>query len=593
MRPREWCVGRRERGSSQDIDRKRERSYSVKPRGVSHRVTRRQFLKSAAVAAGAAALLQGCRPASTLVPSTATAKPAASPVATLSPTSAGPTAAAVRKRGGTLRIAVEEFWRDGWLIRDGFLCSGPQQPAFEHLLYFDGDDPYKLTPGLAEAWTVKDMREWTFRIREGVRWHGDYGEVTAEDIAWTYDLIAREDAKHPDATYLRSRVGGMRVVDSHTLTFAFDNIDPDLGYLLSPWRGSVINCKKYVEAVGEDQADREGIGSGPYRPLSQVPNSQIEYGAVDWPHWRVDPKWDRMVIMNIPEDPTRLAMLDTGRADLIVVTAEQLSDAQERGLTLYPSITQAMVCIMFGGLFMPGHPEYTGKDPWQDVRVREAMNIAIDREAINKTFFASLGTYEPVQGNHVAPLSATAHMPTPYDPDRARSLLSAARATGMEAPVFSYGYPGIPQLPQIVEAVAGYWEAVGIKPKIIPIDRMKFRNDHWIADKTNGMMWPWANTTLPLYQSRFEKFYYSKNIGFQIYTDEYLDRVYEELILTGDAVKRDQMLADAQVHMAEQWGAVHILNVPAMVYAGNPKTVGTWGPLGTGDTRNFEYVSPA
>src|SRR5690606_27473109 len=104
-----------------------------------------------------------------------------------------------------------------------------------------------------------------------------------------------------------------------TLKFTFDTVQPDVAYMLSPWSGIKIACKKYVEEVGEDKAGVEPVGSGPYRLTNYMPGSLIEYDAVGESHYRVPPKWDQLRFQNLPELTTRYAALQTGNADLVMI----------------------------------------------------------------------------------------------------------------------------------------------------------------------------------------------------------------------------------------------------------------------------------
>jgi ABC-type transport system substrate-binding protein len=135
-----------------------------------------------------------------------------------------------------------------------------------------------------------------------------------------------------------------------------------------------------------------------------------------------------------------------------------------------------------------------------------------------------------------------ADLTIPYDPAKAKTLLQQANAVGFAPNVISFDYPGIPQTQQVLQAIAGYWEAVGLKPKLTPMDRLAFR-EFWLKDQTNGMMWAWANTANPTFQTRFQKFYYSKDIGFNIYTDAKLDGIYEQLINTSATCARSGHLS--------------------------------------------------
>lgn len=534
----------------------------MNPKGI---INRRDFLKAAALATTAAS---------------GVVLPAAGGLA------------ATPKRGGTLTVAIDKFGEDSWLVHMfGGSSLGPPSLVYEFLMYTDPENSEKLVPGLAEAWSNKDLKEWTFKIRRGIRWDKDQGEVTAEDVAFSLRLIARNDAKSLDAPYWRPRLKNMKVVDSHTLVFSFPTVEPLVALHLSSWRRSHIMCKKYVEAVGMDKADREPVGTGPYRLTKYVQGVEAEFQAIGPSHWRVAPKWDRIIFRVVPENTTRLAALATKTADIALVGLDQLEEVKRRGLVLYPVEAMSTLPIIFGGLWHAKHPKHTGKEPWHDIRVREAMAIAIDRAAINKTFFSGIGTYEGVTGVNVAPLSTVAKHPMPYDPERARRLLKEAGREGFTVKIASFSMTGLPQGPQIMEAVAGYWQAVGLKPEITPMDRLAFRS-RWIKDETNDLVYPWAGSLLPLYEFRVEKFFISKDIGSTYYCDEHTDSVFEKLPTITDDSVRMKTLTDLQLYLRRQWATIQIVNTPFVVFAAAPGKLGSWKPRMISDAVFWEYLGP-
>lgn len=495
-------------------------------------------------------------------------------------------------QAGTINIVDETFGQEAWLVHlSASITTGPQQPIYEWLLYYDPENTFDLLPGLAESWSHEDLKKWTFNIRQGVEWDQGNGEVTAEDVAYTLELISRDDAVSTDTPYWRPRIEFMEVTDPHTLTFNFDTVEPVVAYHLSNWRRTQIMSKAYIEAVGEDQANREPVGSGPYRLGEYTQGSRVELLAIDRPHWRIDPMWERMVFQNVGESSTRMAMLETGDADLVLSDMEQIDNIESDGFDSFTSDAISQFSLFFGGLFRDTHPNYQGDAPWHDLRVREAMAIAIDRQAINEAFFNGVGTYEATPGNNVAPLETVADMPMSYDAERARMLLAEAGHEDFAPEIISFVYPGITQMPQIIEAVASYWEEIGLRPTITPMDRLAFR-ELWLADETNGLMWGWGNPVQPLFEARVEKFFYSEDIGFQIYTDEYMDQVFNDLLTLTDADARTEMLADAQVYLREQWAAIHLMNVPSMLFAARPDVVASWSPMRAGESTTWEYIAP-
>lgn len=497
------------------------------------------------------------------------------------------------KRGETLTIAIDKFGEDSWLVHKfGNASLGPPTLVYEFLLYTDPQDPLKLIPGLAESWSHKDFKEWTFKIRKGVQWDKGQGELTAEDVAFSLATIARQDAVAIDAPFWRPRLKNMKVVDRYTLTFSFPTVEPLIALKLSGYARSQIMCKKYVESVGLDKADREPVGSGPYRLTKYVQGVEAELQAIDRPHWRVAPKWGRIIFRCVPENTTRLAALATQTADIALVGLDHLDEVKRRGFPVYHVELITALAIQFGGLFSPRNPKYTGKEPWHDIRIREAMAIAIDRAAINKTFFSGVGTYEGMPGVNVAPLKTLAPYPMPYDPERAKRLIKEAGREHIAVKMLSFPIPGMPQVPHVMEAVAGYWQAIGLKTEITPMDRTAFRA-RWLKNETHDLVYPWNGTIVPVYEWRIEKFFYCKSSGAVYYCDAHADSVYEKLATIADDDTRMKVLTDLQVYLRRQWAGIQIVNVPQVVFAALPSKVGSWKPRMVSDTTFWEYLEPA
>ncbi|MHB1007476.1 MAG: ABC transporter substrate-binding protein [Chloroflexota bacterium] len=557
--------------------------------------TRRRFLQGAASAAsmaGLGTLLAAC--ASTpAVPaaSPAVAKPTAAPAAV--PTAAQAAAPAKPKRGGTLRIAMDLWYNEGFLTsRYSSITRFAGALPFEFLLYYDPKDPLKLTPGLAESWNTKDNKTWTFKIRKGVPWDKGYGEVTAEDVAFTVRLLARKDSKYGSATFMRELEPYIEVPDPYTLIFRLPTINDEVDQQFSPWGSFVVLCKKYVETVGEDAADRNAIGTGPYRLTKLVQGTSFDYEASGESHWRVPPMWDGIHFDYMPEATTRFAMLQTKRAELAPITVDQIQEAKAQGFVVIQSAALAAPNIYFGGQVLPSHPQYKGTDPWRDVRVREAMSIAIDREAINKGFFGGLGTFEPTQGATLAPLSSIGDYRIPYDPARAKQLLKEAGKEGFSFEVMSFVDERMPDAPGVMQAAAGYWEAIGLKPRITPMDKTAFRNTHWINDSTSGKVWPWA---LPIKYSPYQqlqRYFTSKEVGFKMLQDPFFDNIFEQLKTEGDPAKRADLFKQAHVFGIRNWATISLPSVPIRIFAVDPAKIISWDINDTGSTTSWEYIAP-
>ena len=197
---------------------------------------------------------------------------------------------------GTLTVAVATFAGERWLPQ---LYPGAEdvvlKPMFENLLTRDPKTG-ELAPMLAERWQVLDGgRTWRFYLRKGVQFHGGRGEVTAEDVKFTFAAIAKEGSANSLAPEFRL-IKSMEIEDRHTIAIRFDK--PSVAFGNKVTQGlfasvAFIQSKHHIESVGEEAAERHPAGTGPFKFVEHVRGDRIVYEAVD-NHWRATPHWKRL-----------------------------------------------------------------------------------------------------------------------------------------------------------------------------------------------------------------------------------------------------------------------------------------------------------
>jgi len=404
--------------------------------------------------------------------------------AVLSLVTAPPAAAA--KPEGTMTVAVATFGNERWLPH---LYVGAEdvvlKPMYENLLSRDpktGD----LTPMLAERWQVLDGgRTWKFHIRKGVRFHNGT-ELTAEDVRFTFATIAKDGSANSLAPEFRA-IKSMEVEDPHTLTVRFDKPFVVFGNKVN--QGLFASCafiqsKRHLEAAGEQGAERQPIGTGPWKFVEHVRGDRIVYEAVE-NHWRATPHWKRLVFSKVPEPATRMAMLRAGSVDVIEIGGEYVDELKKVNVRTIVMPNVSWVYIILGGQW-PTKATYDPKVPWAQPdterarKVRLALNLAVDKQAIMQRVLGGLGT---VVGSCLAypadPWATEALKKSlPYDPAKAKQLLAeAGYPNGFDVTMNLTAWPGRGYLPDVGEAVATYWEKVGIKVKRRPLDRAVFSAD--------------------------------------------------------------------------------------------------------------------
>ncbi len=454
---------------------------------------------------------------------------------TEAPTAAGPE--------GNLTVALSTFAEDTFLPWNGGVARQSYLGLiYEFLLYADPETA-EPQPGLATSWEMSsDGMTWTFQIREGVQFHDDWGELTAEDVKYSIERMMGEDSTGSPAAQLRNIVESVEAPEEYQVVINLSSpyAELDRSLLMDYNAGGLVVSKEYVESVGDEEANANPIGTGPYtlaEPHQQAGPIRLEVidGVED--HWRITPAFETVTFLLVPEEATRVNMLLSGEADLAPISYDSVTTIQDAGFNIV-SIPQSWVpLIWFGGIVETNPERYVPDQPWADVRVRQALNYAIDRQAIADTIFQGrampAGASNPVPGwIDIAPY--------PYDPDMARQLLADA------------GYPdGFPitlktlranpgaELPIIGEAVALYWEDIGLDVTIVPSDWGSVR-DELLAAEANDYFFtqrgqPFAEALTPA------TIFYDPQGPFTSYASEESAALLEEMTTELDAERREEL----------------------------------------------------
>lgn len=387
---------------------------------------------------------------------------------------------------GTLTVAVATFGNERWLPH---LYVGAEdvvlKPLWENLLSRDARG--NLIPMLAERWEVLDGgRTWKFHLRKGVRFHGNGPELTAEDVKFTFTQIAKPGSANSMAPEFRT-IKSMEVENPYTITIRFDKPFVTLGNRVTQGlfaSVAYIQSKKYIESSGEQGAERQPLGTGPWKFVEHVRGDRIVYEAVE-NHWRATPNFKRLVFLKVPEQATRMAMLRAGTVDVIEVGGEYVDELKKVGMRTLVMPNVSAIWVILGGQW-PTKPTYDPKVPWAQPdaerakKVRLALNLAIDKKAIIDRVLGGVGT--PVGTVNYYPtdpwMSPALLKPVAYDPAQAKKLLAeAGYPNGFEVTMNLTAWPGRGYLPDVGEAVATYWEKIGLTVKRRPVDRAVFAAD--------------------------------------------------------------------------------------------------------------------
>ncbi len=258
--------------------------------------------------------------------------------------------------------------------------------VYDALINWDlssADKPSDLSPGLATKWSVdeSDKTKWIFTLREGVKFH-DGSEFTADAVVWNLDKLLKTDSPQFDPRQSgqgRSRipaVAGYKVIDKYEVEITTKSPDATLPYQIA-W--IMMSSPAQWEKVGKswDAFAKTPSGTGPWKLAAFVPRERAELvpNAEYWDETR-RPKLDRLVLLPLPEANTRVAALRSGQVDWIEAPSP---DA-------IPSLKKAGFEIVANAYphNWTWHFSRIEGSPWNDIRVRKAANLAVDREGMKE-----------------------------------------------------------------------------------------------------------------------------------------------------------------------------------------------------------------
>jgi peptide/nickel transport system substrate-binding protein len=341
-----------------------------------------------------------------------------------------------------------------------------------HVNMFDGLYNWNwdgsLVPGLATSYKVSaDSLTYTFELRKGVKFHnGD--PFTAEDVKFSIERYL--DAK--TGAIMRSHVAAIanvQVVNPYVVTIRLNKPDPALINKLAFVSIGAIVPKKYIEAIGGDGYAKNPVGTGPFKFVSHSRGDKLVMEAFE-DFWGEKPHVETVEWRIMPEAVTRVAALKAGELDIAMLIPPHLSKDIKAtpGLRLL-SIPSGMFYYLVLTQIGP-----TANRWFQDVRVRKALNYAINKEAIKNSLYDG----RVMLCNSFDAPSLPSHNPTipgyPYDPDKARKLLQEANFDFNQKFTVTVPKGMYLQVEEYIQAIAADWAKLGIQTQVEYVDHNYF-----------------------------------------------------------------------------------------------------------------------
>jgi peptide/nickel transport system substrate-binding protein len=325
---------------------------------------------------------------------------------------------------------------------------------FDNLITRDASGT--IVPQIATSWKYLDDTTIEFKIRDDVTFQ-DGSKLTADDVAFSIKRIVDPALKSPQLSQF-DQISSAEVVDPVTVRIKTKSAYPAL--LAQLVKLSIVP-KAYVEKVGNQEFNQKPLGSGPYKLTEWKKGIETDleaYGS----YWRGKPPFQKVVFRAVPDVSTRIADLKTGKADLIRdVPPDQAASIKDGGSTQLLSGATERV----GYLYINAEA-----GPTKDVRVRQAIAYAIDKQGLVDALLEGYGAAVNVVGAEPVFGYTDKVAGYDYDPEKAKALIKEAGAEGatlefLTSPAYSRA---------LVEAMQQMLNDVGFKVDIASSDQATF-----------------------------------------------------------------------------------------------------------------------
>ena len=343
---------------------------------------------------------------------------------------------------------------------------------YDRLVTFD--ENLNIKPQLATSWSVsEDQKVITFKLREGVKFH-DGSDFNAEAVKFNVERMMDEKINTTNRP-LWDPIAGSDVIDEYTVTINTKEPYAILLNTLAHGSGAIVSPAA-IKMSGQDSMTLQPVGAGPFMLESFKPGQELVLKAFD-DYWAGKPKTDKLIFKYIPEATTRVSALKTGSVDIIDQVPTQMVQSLERSADIK--------VISKAGLRPMGFSMITVREPYDDIKVRRALNYAVPVEAICEKVFLGYAkpSDSPLAFDTIGHTSVGGFS---YNPEMAKSLLKDAGFVDSDddgvlernGKIFEMNLMTTDGLftndVQVSQIAAKSFEEIGIKVNIIKIDKGSF-----------------------------------------------------------------------------------------------------------------------
>ncbi len=445
----------------------------------------------------------------------------------------------------------------------------------ETLLYLTAER--ELAPWLAESWEAStDGKTYTFALRQDVTYQ-DGEPFNAESVKGNFDRIVDPDFQAGGALAALAGYTGTEATDEYTAVVSFENAyAPFLTYAAGGTLGMV--SLKAVEELG-DQFGTQIVTTGPFKVEKYTAKDNVS--IVRWDEYNRQAPWsdregppylDRIVFKFIPEGSTRVTTVETGETQMIQGVPSQdlarLEGSDDITVTKMPWSGVPRILML-----------NTSMAPTDDVNVRKAVSLAIDRQALVDTVFAGIG--EVAIGMLTRLMLDDASLSQPYDPEQAKQLLEEAGWTGDSGTrekdgekltfILNVVDPGSGPPPE-AQLIQANLIDVGFDCQIKAQARAPWYEDNYNCATNGPLMFLRSGDYDGLY-AMFHSSLIGKNFNFACLNDPDVDALLEQGRAETDAAKRREIYLEVEQKLADIAAAAPLVDEYA-VWAGKKEVQG-------------------
>jgi len=441
------------------------------------------------------------------------------------------------KHGGTLSIGItQQVLNLDPHVATAFSSFRVMEQIYEGLLRFDNQ--LQLQPALAGSWTISpDGLEYTFKLRQGVKFH-DGTPLTAEDVKYSFERVLNPETSSPQ----RSRIAAVKSIKVLSPTEVKFVLNEPFAPFLEVLPLIYIVPKNFEEKVGDPKVST--LGTGPFK-LAEFGPDYIRLMRND-DYWDEGfPYLDEVIIRQIPDPSTLRSALRTGQLDLIfgfgvdVTTAGSFAGLPGFQVISVPGLNYSLLGIQ------------NARPPFDDVRVRQALSLAIDRRQIAEIVYfgrAAVAGPIPTAVSKWEPLLPSELPNYTRDVEKAKALLAEAGVSDLTFKIMPI--PTVPETIQIAQVIQAQLKDIGVTTEIESVDFATFLQRWRQSDFDTFVSLNGGGTDPDIHLYRHLHSNGSTNV-FK-FSDEVVDELLEQGRTTTDFEARKEIYRQLQIRIAEQ-----------------------------------------